>query len=132
MSEVTTYLVDAVMIAFLVVAAAALFTCITRPSAPAMVAGVAAAIVTANAKFTGLVFLCFALAAGLLWCALRHRQWLSKYIAVTAASLFLAVIVWGWNPYVTNTYFRGQPFYPLLGSAQYPSLEQSNKDGNEK
>lgn len=131
-SEVTTYLVDAVMIAFLVVAVAALFTCLARPSAPAIVAGVAAAIVTTNAKFTGLIFLCFALATGLAWCFVRHRQWLYKYVGVTAASLFLAVIVWGWNPYVTNTYYRSQPFYPLLGSAQYPSLEQSNKDGNEK
>jgi hypothetical protein len=131
-SEVTTYLVDAVMISFLVVAAAALFTCLTRPSAPTILAGAAAAIVTTNAKFTGLVFLCFALAAGLVWCALRNRQWLWKYIGITAASLFLAVIVWGFNPYVTNTYYRSQPFYPMLGSAQYPSLEQSNKDGNEK
>ena len=91
-----------------------------------------AAIVTTNAKFTGLVFLCFALAAGLVWCVLRNRRWLWKYIGITAASLFLAVIVWGFNPYVTNTYYRSQPFYPLLGSAQYPSLEQANKDGNEK
>ena len=132
MSEVTTYLVDAVMTSFLVVATAAIFTCLTRPSAPAVVAGVAAAIVTTNAKFTGLVYLCFALAAGLIWCALRSRQWLWKYIGITAASLFLAVIVWGFNPYVTNTYYRSQPFYPMLGSAQYPSLEQSNKDGNER
>jgi hypothetical protein len=132
MSEVTTYLVDAVMASFLVVAVAALFTCLRRPSAPATIAGVAAAIVTTNAKFTGLVFLCFALAAGLIWCVLRHRQWLSKYVAVTAASLFLAVIVWGWNPYVTNTWYRSQPFYPMLGSARYPSLEQANKDGNER
>ena len=132
MSEVTTYLVDAVMTSLLVVAVAALFTCLTRPSAPAVVAGVAAAIVTTNAKFTGLVYLCFALAAGLIWCALRNRQWLWKYLGITAASLFLAVIVWGWNPYVTNTYYRSQPFYPMLGSAQYPSLEQSNKDGNER
>jgi hypothetical protein len=132
MSEVTTYLVDAVMAAFLVVAVASLITCLNRPTAPAIVAGAAAAVVTTNAKFTGLVYLCFALAAGLIWCALRNRQWLWKYIVLTAASLFLAVIVWGWNPYVTNTYYRSQPFYPMLGSAQYPSLEQSNKDGNER
>ena len=132
MSEVTTYLVDAVMAAFLVVVVAALISCLTRPSAPALIAGAAAAIVTTNAKFTGLVYLCFALAAGLLWCALRNRQWLWSFVGIAAASLFLAVIVWGWNPYVTNTYYRGQPFYPMLGSAQYPSLEQSNKDGNER
>jgi hypothetical protein len=132
MSEVTTYLVDAVMISFVVVAASALFTCLTRPSVPPVVAGMAATIVCTNAKFTGLVYLCFALTAGLIWCALRQRRWLLKYIGVTGASLFLAVCVWGFNPYLTNIYYRGQPFYPMLGSSKYPSLEQSGEDGNEQ
>ena len=132
MSELTTYLVDAVMISFLVVAAAALCASWSRPSAPTLFAGVAAAIATTNAKFTGLVYLCFALAAGLVWCFLHHRQWLIKYVGVTALTLFLATCVWGFNPYVTNVYYRSQPFYPMLGSRQYPSLEQANKDGNEK
>jgi hypothetical protein len=59
MSEVTSSLVDAVMISFLVVAASALFTCLAEASAPPIVAGVAGAIVCTNAKFTGLVYLCF-------------------------------------------------------------------------
>jgi hypothetical protein len=42
------------------------------------------------------------------------------------------VCIWGFNPYLTNIYYRGQPFYPMLGSAKYPSLENSGEDGNEQ
>ncbi len=44
----------------------------------------------------------------------------------------MAFCVWGYNPYVTNSYYRHQPFYPWLGSAKYPSLAQQNQDGNER
>lgn len=132
MSELTTFLVDAVMISFLVVAAASLFTCLHRPSVPALVAGMAGAIVTVNAKFTGLVYLCFLLAAGALWCVIRRRAWWPQFALAAATALVLSACVWGYNPYLTNIYYRHQPFYPMLGSAQYPSLAQSNKDGNER
>ena len=132
MSEVTTYLVDAVMAAALLVVAASLFTCMHRPSVAAAVTGVAAAIVAVNAKFTGLVFVCCALAAAALWCVAFRREWLARFVAVVAGGLFLAVCVWGYNPYVSNTIYRHQPFYPLLGSAQYPSLAQQGKELNER
>jgi hypothetical protein len=40
--------------------------------------------------------------------------------------------LWGYNPYITITLYRHQPFYPILGSANYPSLAQQGNDGNEK
>lgn len=109
MSEVTTYLVDAVMISFVVVAASALFTRLIRPSVPVIAWREPLYAPTRNSRGS----FCFALAAGLIWCALRQRRWLLKYIGVTGASLFLAVCVWGFNPYPTNIYYRGQAFYPI-------------------
>jgi 4-amino-4-deoxy-L-arabinose transferase-like glycosyltransferase len=130
-TEATTYMVDAVMISFLIVAAAAIFTSLHRPGAAVMVAGVAGAIITTNAKFTGLIYLCFVLLTGAAWCIVMRRRWFLKYAAVSLATLILAFCVWGYNPYLTNSYYRHQPFYPILGSAKYPSLEQQNQDGNE-
>ncbi len=132
MSEVTTYLVDAAMTTALLVAAAALIGCLHRPSIAAVAAGAAGTIVTVNAKFNGLVFLCCWLLVAALWCARFRRAWLLRAATVALATLFLAVCVWGWNPYVTNTIYRHQPFYPLLGSAQYPSLAQQGKELNER
>ena len=131
-SEVMTYLVDAATIAALVIAVAAMMACLHKPSLAALVSGVAGTIVAVNAKFTGLVFLGIWLAAAGLWCLLFRRALFLRATAVTLATLFLAVCVWGWNPYVTNAWFRHQPFYPLLGSSQFPSLTQQGKELNEK
>src|SRR5262249_7579224 len=74
MSELTTYLVDGIMIGFLVVAVAALFSGFKRPQTAVFWAGALATVVSINAKFTGLVFLCFVFAAAWAWCAVLHRK----------------------------------------------------------
>lgn len=131
MSEITTYMVDGVMISFLVVVAAALFSLFRRPRSAVISIGLMAAIVSINAKFTGLVFLCILLAAGGLWCAWRERKWLLPYSGLSLLGLFLGVCVWGYNPYVTNTLHRHNPFYPLSGNATFPSLDDQGKQGIE-
>jgi len=127
MSEVTTYLVDGIMISFLVVAAAAVFSGLRLPGMAIVVTGVAASIVAINAKFTGLVFLCFVYAAAGLWCLCRQREQLLSRIGRAVAAILLGACVWGFNPYVTNTLHVQQPFYPVLGSAKYPSLTQQGR-----
>jgi hypothetical protein len=133
LSELTTFLVDEIMFAFLVVAAAAAWTCLTARARPAvLVAGISASIACINAKFTGLVFLCFVAAAGALWCFVARREKFRGFVAISAAALLAGTCVWGYNPYVTNTLYRGQPFFPVLGSARYPGTrnpEQGNEHG---
>lgn len=129
MSELTTYLVDGIMVAFLVVAVVALLSALRRPQPLVIWTGMLAAIVSINAKFTGLVFLCFALAAGWLWCAACRRAWLLRYTGLAALALVLGTLVLGWNPYVTNTIYCQQPFYPVLGSAAHPSLTTQGREG---
>jgi hypothetical protein len=132
MSEITTFLVDGVMVSSLALAAAAIVTALRQPRPTVLVTAVAASIVTINAKFNGLIYLCFLLAAVGLWCLFQARCWLLRLAYLTAAALVLGVCLWGYNPYVTNTLYRHQPFYPILGSANYPSLAQQGNDGNEK
>ncbi|MGA9623739.1 MAG: hypothetical protein WBQ65_04660 [Bryobacteraceae bacterium] len=93
MSELTTYLVDGVMIGFLVVAVAAIFSGFLRSHPIVVWVGVLAAIASINATFTGLVFLCFVFAAGWLWCAILHRGWLLRYTGWTALALKRGVAV---------------------------------------
>jgi hypothetical protein len=131
MSEITTYLVDGIMISFLVVAAASVFSGLRRPGMAIVVAGVAASIVAINAKFTGLVFLCFVFAAAGLWCLCRQRKNLLPLTGLAVAAILAGACVWGFNPYVTNTRYVQQPFYPVLGSAKYPSLTQQGREGIE-
>lgn len=131
-SEITTFEVDGVMVSALVLAIAATSTALRRPRPAVLVAATAASVVCINAKFNGLVYLCFLLAAVAVWCFFRARSSLAPLLYMAAGSLFLGVCIWGYNPYVTNTLYRHQPFYPLLGSAKYPSLAQQGIDGNEK
>jgi hypothetical protein len=131
MSELTTYLVDGVMVGFLVVVAAVVFSGLRRPRPAVVWTGMLSAIVCINAKLTGLVFLCFVFAAGWIWCAVRRRQWLLRYTAVTALALFLGAVVFGYNPYVTNTIHWHHPFYPVLGTKAFPSLTDQGKEGIE-
>lgn len=68
-----------------------------------------------NIKFTGLVY-GVALSAGLClvaWIA-RLRRVRVYALACAAAGLF-ALLVVGWQPYVTNTVHKGHPFYPAVG-----------------
>ena len=131
-SEGTTYMVDGVMATSLVLAAAAVVAALRRPRPAVIATAVAASIVCINSKFTGLIYLCFVLAAAGLWCLLKERRLFARYAFGALATLLLGSCVWGFNPYVTNTYYRHQPFYPVLGSANYPSLAQQGNDGNER
>ncbi|PTX94419.1 hypothetical protein [Opitutus sp. ER46] len=129
--ELTTYLVDSIMYGFLVVVAAAVFSTWRQPRAEVLVTAALATIVCVNAKFTGLVFLGFVFAAGWIWCAWHRRAWLWRYTGGVAAVLVLAIVGFGYNPYVTNAMHRGQPFYPVLGSRAFPSLTTQGKEGIE-
>lgn len=73
-------------------------------------------VLLVNIKFTGLVYavgLIFGLAGGAwLW---GRRAGLSSYFPVACMATLVAVIVVGYQPYVTNTLQQGHPFYPVLG-----------------
>ena len=131
MSELTTYMVDGILMGFLTVVVAAVFSGFRRPQPVVVWTGIMATIVSINAKFTGLVFLCFVFAAGWLWCAVRRRVWLRTYTGWVLLTLLLGAGLLGYNPYVTNTIHRQQPFYPVLGSTTFPSLTTQGKEGIE-
>ena len=53
-------------------------------------------------------------------------------MTIQLVSIFVGVAIFGFNPYVTNTIHRGHPFYPMLGTAAYPSLSESGQDPIER
>jgi hypothetical protein len=126
--EAASYLVDGLLISFLACFVAALFRWFRRPGLLVLVVMMASAILCINTKLTGLVYLCFACAAGGLYVLIKRRDLLLRYAAVQVAALLLGVGAFGFNPYVTNTVHRGNPFYPLLGSAAYPGSNAQKED----
>jgi hypothetical protein len=130
--ELASYLVDGFMAAFLACFVAALFRWIRRPSLLVMVVVLASAILCINAKLTGLVYVCFFAAAGGLYVLLRRRDLLIRYVLLQTSAALLGAVVFGFNPYVTNTVHRGNPFYPWSGSAAYPGFADRGNDPNER
>ena len=130
--ELPTFLVDGVMASSLILTIAATVTAVRQPRPAVIAAGVTASIVCINSKFTGLIYLCFLFAAVGLWSLWEARPSLARLACLTAGMLVLGTCLWGYNPYVTNTVLRHQPFYPILGSAHYPNLVQQGDDGNER
>jgi hypothetical protein len=130
--ELPSYLVDGLMISYLACMMAAMIQWFRKP-APLMVwFMLMSGILCINAKQTGLVYLCFAIAAGGVYVIMQRRDLLGRFVAFHAIVLLIGTIGFGYNPYVTNTIYRGHPFYPMLGTQQYPSLAMQGEDPIEK
>lgn len=126
--ELASYLVDGLMISFLAIFVAALLRWFKRPTILIIVIMAASAILCINAKMTGLVYLSFFCLAGWLYSLIKRRDLLFRCTTILFIPYALGVLIFGFNPYVTNTLYRGNPFYPMLGSAAYPSLAQRGED----
>jgi hypothetical protein len=131
-TEMFSFMVDGLMIGYLACATAALFGGFQRPRPLVIFVGVAAAICSINCKSTGLVYLCFILAGAGLYCLWKRRDLFRRFAGLSLGTVVLGTVLFGYNPYVTNTLYRGHPFYPYGGSEAYPSLAQQGKEGIEK
>ena len=129
--ELASYLVDGLMASFLTCFVAALFRWIRRPSPLILAVVLASAILCINAKLTGLVYVCFFAAAGGLYVVIRRRDLLVRYVLLQSSAVLLGAAVFGFNPYVTNSVHRGNPFYPWAGSSAYPGFNDPARDPNE-
>jgi hypothetical protein len=130
--ELASYLVDGLMISFLACLVAATVRWIQRPSLLPGTVLVVSAILCLNAKQTGLAYVCFAFAGCFLYVFLRRRELLARLAAIQGMALLAGVLAFGFNPYVTNTVHRGHPFYPVLGTTEFPSLAGRGEDPIEK
>jgi hypothetical protein len=126
--ELASYYVDGLLVSFLACSIAAMFRWFKRPNLLVATIAIVSAILCINSKFTGLVYLCFFCAAGGIYVLVKRRDLLLKYSAIQIISLVLGIFVFGYNPYVTNTVHRGHPFYPLMGTAAWPSHGQQGRD----
>ncbi len=126
--ELVSYLVDGLMISFLFISIAAMVKWFRKPAPLAILIAIMSAVLCINSKFTGLVYLCFFVAAGGIYILIKDRKLIWKYLIIQSVSIFAGILIFGWNPYITNTICRGNPFYPMLGSSAYPSLSAMGQD----
>jgi hypothetical protein len=126
--ELVSYLVDGLMISFLFISVAAMARWFQKPNMLFILIAMMSTVLCINSKFTGLVYLCFFVAAGGIYILIKQRKLIWKYLIIQSVSIFAGILIFGWNPYITNTINRGNPFYPMLGSSAYPSLSALGQD----
>jgi hypothetical protein len=126
--QLASYLVDGLMISYLACFLAATLRYFRERSWPVLCVMATAAILCINAKLNGVVYMCFFSTAFGLYAIFKRRDLLFRYALVQAVPYLLGIFVFGYNPFVTNTVHRGNPFYPLLGSAAYPSHDAQGRD----
>jgi hypothetical protein len=130
--ELASFLVDGLMVSFLACFVAALAAWLRERTTLTAAVAMVAAILCVNAKLTGLVYVGLTMAAGGLVVLVARRAWLRSYILLHSATLVIGAIGFGYNPYVTNTVARGNPFFPWSGSAAHPGFTRRDQDPNER
>jgi hypothetical protein len=124
--------VDGMLVSFMAAAVAAGIVYLGRPRwQPALVLVLSAALCV-NTKFTGLVYVCFFVLAGGIYSLWRRRDVFVRYAILVGVAVLVGTVVLGYNPYITNMVYRGNPFYPVQGSAEHPSLAQQGRDPIER
>lgn len=131
-SEITTYLVDGLLVLYLVIYIAMLFAWFKSPDLKILLIGVFAIIGAVNSKFTGLVFLGVVALFFTIYTLFFQQKVIIKSLLVHTVGFLAALLVFGYNPYVTNFLERGHPLYPIMGTEEYPSVfETTGRDANE-
>ena len=126
--QLATTQVDGLLASYMACFVAVTFSYFKRRSTLIVCVIAATAILCINVKFTGLVYLCFISAAAGLYAIIKRRDVLFNYALVQIVPYLLGIFLFGYNPYVTNYVHRGHPFYPLMGTAAYPSHDQQGRD----
>lgn len=126
--ELVSSLVDGLMVSFLAVFLLSLARLGKKDDFLTRVLIFTSGVLAINAKFTGLVYLLIFGFATLIYFFIKHRDLFASCLRVLLMTTLLAVCLWGYNPYVTNLVFRGNPFYPMLGTKTFPSLAAQGED----
>lgn len=116
-----SYYVDGQVASIIAILILSFFLAMYRPSLLSYLALVAALIVALNIKFTSAIY-AIVLSAGLLVLQFIYpgRGTLPKQtLRVVLAGLVLGFVVAGFQPYVTNTFRNGNPFYPTIGGNEF-------------
>jgi hypothetical protein len=126
--QVHSYFVDGQVASLITLMVLLSLDHVRRPSARALVQLAACTLLLVNLKFTGLVF-ALALGGGLvvLHVLAGARQAAGRFAAAGLLSSVVAVVLVGFQPYVTNLWFHGNPFYPILGADEAARAEMAGQ-----
>jgi hypothetical protein len=130
-SELTSYLNDGNLYLFMVIYLASVIAWLRNSKPLFITIAVMAVSCLVNTKFTGLIFFLISSFFILVYILIRERRRVRSFLLIHITAGIVAVLIFGFNPYVTNMLNRGNPLYPLLGSKDHPSVFANGSDDNE-
>lgn len=119
--QILTFYVDGQMASLLVCLAGLCFLSTTNRNWWVSLMLSEAAILLIQIKFTGLVYVILVLAGFLVLLMWQKRPW-RRFVAMVLLTVSLGTFVFGKNPYVSNTFENGHPFYPFFGTGDFPKI----------
>lgn len=132
-TQLLSFLVDQLLISYLVIYIALFIKWLKDKNRMSILLAVISAICLINTKFTGLVFFVIASCGMITYLILRSRNKIKQILIWQVSTLLLGVLVFGYNPYVTNTIHWGHPFYPIIDPAiELTAKEKDKNDMNEQ
>jgi len=132
LSESLSYLVDGEIASTMIIIISLGFLLFLRGDSFFLLLLAASIIYCVNIKFTGLVYVTI-ITLGILGCYIifdKNRITLKMLSSVTAGFIF-GIILFGYNPYVTNILNHGSPFYPFFGQEGVSSKDMLTKNSND-
>ncbi len=131
-SEIATYMVDQLLCLYLTIYVVAIFSLLKKYNLYHLLIGVMAVIGLINVKFTGVVFVFVFSFFGFVYILFKRRTLIKEYVIVHIVTAVISLLIFGFNPYISNLQERGNPLYPILGTDEFPSQLAQGFDGNEK
>ena len=131
-SEIATYMVDQLLCLYLTIYIVALFSLFKKYNLYHLLIGIMAVIGVVNVKFTGGIFVFIFSSFGFIYLLFKKRTIIKEYILIHIVTAVISLLIFGFNPYVSNFTKRGNPLYPILGSKAFPGRLAQGFDGNEK
>ena len=109
-----SYYVDGQLSSLLIALGGNLYLFLKNPEYLNSISIIALGVLLISIKFTGLIYLTL-IAIAFIIILLIQKTSFYHFLWIILISLFLGIFFVGYNPYITNTYYHGHPFYPLAG-----------------
>ncbi|MEK7616130.1 MAG: hypothetical protein AAB420_02910 [Patescibacteria group bacterium] len=115
-SESMSYYVDGPLFSLLVILCSLLGLFYIRKDKTILLTVGATLVILLNIKFTAVIYAAIAIVLMLFLMGINDHVKLVKQLALASLlSFFVGICLIGFNPYITNTFRDGNPFFPLAG-----------------
>jgi len=115
-NQLLSYYVDGQLATLLLCLMIASLIIIRQPNRYNLLLLASVIIITANIKFTAVVYVVLIVIAILAWALFTKNKATAKKLFFTSLIAgIVAIVIVGFNPYVVNTIKYQHPFYPLMG-----------------